>query len=161
MIVVTLGTIPYPFNRALTWIKTLIDQEAIAEPVFVQYGVSDIAILQDYPLVTAESILESQSLFHLADAARLVISHAGQGSTRILAARGCSFVLLPRLQEYGEHVDDHQLSFAHAVSAFGVQHCLSIEQLEQVVLHPPAPFQETLFTEPKLSQHLLETYGGQ
>jgi UDP-N-acetylglucosamine transferase subunit ALG13 len=160
MIVVSLGTIPYPFNRALAWVKALIEKGSIAESVFIQYGTSDISSLLEYPLVTADAILDSKELTRLIDKARLVISHAGQGSTRLLAARGCSFILLPRLKIHGEHVDDHQLGFAQAVEAFGVQHCLSLEQLEQAVLNPPSPFQRTLFSEPKLSQHLIETYGG-
>ena len=44
--------------------------------------------------------------------ASLVIAHAGQGSTRMLANMKASFVLLPRLKRYGEHVDDHQMELA-------------------------------------------------
>lgn len=88
MIVVSFGTIPYPFNRALTWVKTLIEKGTIAEPVFIQYGVSDISTLLECPLVTADAILDSKELIRLIDKARLVISHAGQGSTQMLASRG-------------------------------------------------------------------------
>jgi len=54
--------------------------------------------------------------------ASLIISHAGQGSTRMLADMEACFAL-PRLKRYGEHVDDHQLLFARTVEKFGIHHC--------------------------------------
>jgi UDP-N-acetylglucosamine transferase subunit ALG13 len=159
MILMTLGTIPFQFDRALLWLNQLIEQNVLAEPIFVQYGVSDISILSHHSFITAEPTVVSERLFTLVDQARLVISHAGQGSTRMLAARGASFVLLPRLKCYQEHIDDHQLEFAQAVESFGVQYCLSFEQLQEAVLNPPPCFQEGLFNGPKLSHYLAEAYA--
>lgn len=161
MITMTLGTASFQFNRAINWLSSLLERGVISEPVFVQYGVSDVSPLMQYSLVTAESVLEPQPLFALLDASRLVISHAGQGSTRMLAARGARFVLLPRLKRYAEHIDDHQLWFAETVKELGVQHCLSLKALEQAVLQPPPCFQKHLFSEPKLVNHLLEVYPAQ
>jgi hypothetical protein len=78
----------------------------------------------------------------------------------MLAARGASFVLLPRLKCYQEHIDDHQLEFAQAVESFGVRHCLSFEQLQEAVLNPPPCFREGLFDGPKLSHYLAEAYAA-
>lgn len=83
MIFITLGTISFPFDRAIFWLKILLERQAIIEPVFLQYGCSDIAILGENPLVKAESMITSEKLLKLADSARLVIAHAGQGSTRL------------------------------------------------------------------------------
>lgn len=158
MITVTLGTIPFQFNRAITWLSDLLNSGVISEPVFVQYGVSDISQIAHHPLITAAPILEHGKLNDLLEMSRLVISHAGQGSTRGLAARKASFVLLPRLAQYGEHVDDHQLLFAQSVKPFGVQYCLSLKELEKTVLNPPPRFQKTLLEGPKLADHLLTIY---
>jgi UDP-N-acetylglucosamine transferase subunit ALG13 len=158
MIVVTLGTIPYSFNRAIEWLTVLLSKGAITEPVFVQYGTSDIKSLESYEQVTLEAFVPSSQLTELIDNARLVISHAGQGSTRMLAARGASFTLLPRLKLYGEHVDDHQLLFSQSVAPLGVKHCLTLKDLEQSIFEPPAPLQTQLFSGPKLSDHLQMAY---
>ncbi|NEQ84136.1 MAG: glycosyl transferase [Moorea sp. SIO2I5] len=159
MITVTLGTIPYPFNRAIQWLRFLLDTKIISESVFVQYGVSDISPVFDHDLVTAKPLLESKELMKIVDDSRLVISHAGQGSTTALASRGACFVILPRLAKYSEHIDDHQLSFARSVEQFGVVHCLTLKELEQVIFKPPLPFQRKLFEEPKLADHLSSIYS--
>lgn len=158
MILVTLGTIPFSFDRAINWIESLLDNGTISEPVFVQYGVSDVAVITKHRLVTAESIVLSKDLMKIVDASRLVISHAGQGSTRSLAERGARFVLLPRLASYGEHIDDHQLLFARSVEKLGVLSCSSLNDLQQAVLQPPPPFQGRLFESPKLAEHLSKAY---
>jgi UDP-N-acetylglucosamine transferase subunit ALG13 len=158
MILITLGTISFPFDRAVFWLKILLDRNVICEPVFLQYGTSDISPLVGHPLVTLEPTVTLEELIKLVNASRLVISHAGQGSTRMLAARGVPFVLLPRLKRYGEHVDDHQLLFAQAVANFGIEHFVSIDKLEQSILQPPPLFQGQLFDDPKLTDFLLKQY---
>jgi UDP-N-acetylglucosamine transferase subunit ALG13 len=158
MIFITLGTISFPFDRAVLWLKILLERQAIIEPVFLQYGSSDISVLGDHPLVTAESMITSERLIKLVDSSRLVISHAGQGSTRLLASRGVPFVLIPRLKCYGEHVDDHQLWFAKAVAKYGIQNFVSLDELAQAILEPPPRFQGKLFGNPKLTDYLLRQY---
>lgn len=158
MITVTLGTIPYRFNRSIIWLKALLDSGVIDEPVFIQYGNSDISALINHPLVTAESVVPQAKLKAIIARSRLVISHAGQGSTRLLAAAQTHFVLLPRLAKHDEHVDDHQLMFARSVASRGVHHCVTFEALEQAVLNPPELCPPNLFDGPKLTAHLLKRY---
>lgn len=158
MITVTLGTIPFQFNRVIQWLKILVEDGTISEPVFVQYGVSDISPIEKYPLITVAPILEREKLLKLVTVSRLVISHAGQGSTRWLVACKASFVILPRLAQYGEHIDDHQLSFAKSVESSGIHYCLSLENLRSTILAPPIPFQGELLNGPKLVDHLLQAY---
>lgn len=158
MIFITLGTISFPFDRAILWLKILLERQAIIEPVFLQYGSSDISILGEHPLVKAESMVTSEKLIKLVDSSRLVISHAGQGSTRLLASRGIPFVLLPRLKRYGEHVDDHQLWFAEAVAKYGIKNFVSLDELAEAVLQPPPRFKGQLFGNPKLTDYLLKQY---
>lgn len=158
MIVVTLGTISFQFDRAIEWLSIILDRGAINETVVVQHGISNVSILANYSLVTVKPMIELWQMKDLINRARFVISHAGQGSTRMLAESKASFVLLPRLKKYGEHIDDHQLWFAQAVEKFGVQHCESLEALEKFVLQPPPKFQQQLFCGPKLTDHLLTVH---
>ena len=161
MILVTLGTIPFQFNRPLIWIDILIERSIITEPMFVQYGYSDPSILAHYPIVTLKPMIANTELISLAKESHLVISHAGQGSTRMLAEMGVPFVLLPRLKVYKEHIDDHQLWFAKDVEHFDIHHCSTLESLEQMVLNPPPPVKQKLFDNPKLSHHLANIHPPQ
>lgn len=159
MITVTFGTIPYEFDRAVKWISILVEKGIISEPLVVQYGITDTSPLQDYPQISLYSIVSSREMEKLVEKSRLVISHAGQGSTRFLAEKKSSFILIPRLAIYGEHIDDHQLLFAQSVEPLGVKHCLSLETLEESIINPPLPIMKPLFNEPKLSDYLSGIYS--
>lgn len=159
MITLTLGTIDYPFNRAIDWIEILIEKGIIAEPMLVQHGITDVSALKKYSQVTTSPILNPNKMAEIIERSRLVISHAGQGSTRSLAAKKTSFILIPRLARYGEHIDDHQLLFAKSVEPMGVKYCLTLESLEKAILNPPPPMTVPLFNEPKLADHLLEHFS--
>ena len=120
MITVTLGTIPFSFDRAIGWLDNLLDTGVICESVFVQHGTTDVSALLNYPFVKTTPIVETSLLMKQVQESRLIISHAGQGLTRGLAAQGACFILLPRLAYYKEHVDDHQLWFARGVEKLGI-----------------------------------------
>lgn len=126
MIVYTLGTIFFPFDRAVDWLQELLEQEIIVEAVLLQHGATSAAKL-NHPLLTSVPSLTRSEMYEAVKQSSLVISHAGQGSTRMLAEMGACFVLLPRLKRYGEHVDDHQLLFARTVEKYGVLHCKELD----------------------------------
>ena len=138
MIVFTLGTIIFPFDRAVDWLEILLKEELITEPVLFQHGATSVARL-DHPLLTSVTSLSKTEMQRSIKQASLVIAHAGQGSTRMLAKMGASFVLLPRLKRHYEHIDDHQLLFAQAVETFGVRYCTEFSSLVDYVKHPPQP----------------------
>ncbi|MGF1480885.1 MAG: glycosyltransferase [Cyanophyceae cyanobacterium] len=159
MIVVTLGTSLFPFERAVDWLQKLLNQKIIDEPVLFQHG-STLANNLSHPLLTSVVSLSNSEMTQSIRQASFIISHAGQGSTRLLAEMKTSFVLLPRLKCYGEHVDDHQLLFARAVEKFGVCYCTEFEQLANYVKHRPTPFSKELFTAPLLVDHLVRQYSN-
>lgn len=159
MITVILGTSPYPFQRAIDWLSVLLNDNVIQEDVFVQHGVTSTSKVDQHPLVKLESIIESEKLIDAVGRSRMVISHAGQGSTRMLVAQGASFTLLPRLMSYEEHVDNHQLMFAQATHQLGVHYCLEFGDLKSAIVCPPVPLStRNLFSGPKLSDHLCARY---
>jgi UDP-N-acetylglucosamine transferase subunit ALG13 len=161
MITLTLGTIPYSFERAINWLNILLCKNVITEPVFVQHGITDVSSIAAHPLVVTESVVGLTELVAQVKQSRLVISHAGQGSTSLLAAQGASFILLPRLAQYKEHIDDHQLLFAKSVRQYGIQYCVNKAEVEQAILCPPPPFQGRLFNGSKLSDYLRDRYATQ
>ncbi len=159
MITVTLGTIPIKFNRVIEWIKSLIDEGSIDEPLFVQHGVSDVSCLLGYNFVTTSPLVTHLELESNVKQSRLVISHAGQGSTRWLARQVTPFIIVPRLAKYQEHIDNHQFLFAKSVEPFGVHCCLSIDEVRQSIIQPPLPLNKELLAGPKLTEHLIKSFG--
>ncbi|MBW4668146.1 MAG: hypothetical protein KME60_12175 [Cyanomargarita calcarea GSE-NOS-MK-12-04C] len=93
MITVSLGTIPFPFDRAINWLSLLLQRGVISEDVFVQHGTTNVSILAKYQGVTTAPIIETSLLTQKITDSRLVISHAGQGLTKALATQGACFVL--------------------------------------------------------------------
>lgn len=159
MITVTLGTINFPFDRLVNSIAALLHSGMIAEEIFVQHGDTDVAIIQDHPLVTTSHKVPSAVLSEYIAQSRLVISHAGQGSTRYLAAQKVSFIIVPRLADLGEHIDDHQLDFAKNVSNLGIVFCEDTDRLIDFLKDPPPPLEVDIFKGPKLSDFLAERYS--
>jgi UDP-N-acetylglucosamine transferase subunit ALG13 len=159
MIVITVGTIFFPFDRVINWLEVLLKKEIITEPVLLQHGSTTVKF--NHPLLTSVVSLSRRDIEEAVQQASLVISHAGQGSTRMLADKGACFVLLPRLKRYEEHVDDHQLSFARAMEKFGIHHCTEFDQLVECIKHPPSPFRGNFFQASLLVEHLASQYGSQ
>jgi len=56
----------------------------------------------------------------LASDAHVVVSHAGAGSILTFLNCGTPLVVMPRLAQYGEVVDDHQMELAEALSHDGI-----------------------------------------
>lgn len=159
MITVTLGTIFFPFDRAAEWLDVLLERDFIVEPVLFQHGSTSVARL-NHPLLTTVPSLTREEMRKAVLSSSLVISHAGQGSTRMLCEMGARFILLPRLKRYREHVDDHQLLFARAVTKYGIHHCNKFEQLVDFVRQPPTPSQRALFQVPSLVDYLIDSVAS-
>ncbi|MGD1932793.1 MAG: glycosyltransferase [Leptolyngbyaceae cyanobacterium] len=158
MITVTLGTISFPFDRVVQWLEQLLDEKVVTEAIVFQHGATNPGVVSRHPLVRATPFLEFERLESLSRQSNLVISHAGQGSTRGLAAKKVPFVVIPRLASYGEHVDNHQLLFAQSVRPLGVQYCSSYEEIKRSVLNPPPAFRGPLLQGPRLVEYLMERY---
>jgi UDP-N-acetylglucosamine transferase subunit ALG13 len=159
VITVTLGTINFQFDRLVHSIGSLIENGVINEHVFIQHGFSDASEIEKHPLVTTAHKVPAEVLSDRIAQSRLVISHAGQGSTRYLAAHNVSFVIVPRLAMFEEHIDDHQLDFAKNVSKLGVVYCEDVDKLSDFIDNPPAPLGKNIFDGPKLSDFLAEHYS--
>ncbi len=97
MIVFTLGTIIFPFDRAVDWLDLLLEKEIITEPVLFQHGATSVTRL-NHPLLTSVTSLTKTEMKESIEGASLVIAHAGQGSTRMLAKMGASFVFVTSTQ---------------------------------------------------------------
>jgi UDP-N-acetylglucosamine transferase subunit ALG13 len=117
MILITVGTEKFPFNRLMRWVELLLENDLIGEEeVVVQYGTC--TLLPEGTKVYR--LLKEHDFQALVRRARLVIAHCGEGTVLLLDGMDTPFLLVPRSQRYQEHVDDHQVELAHALASIGV-----------------------------------------
>ena len=114
LIVVTLGTHDQPFDRALDVVEPLLRNEQLV----VQHGATRA---RPYGNSTRWIRFVPYDEFQkLVDAASAVISHAGVGTIMTVLRSGMMPIVIPRLHQHGEHVDDHQLEITDAFASRGL-----------------------------------------
>jgi UDP-N-acetylglucosamine transferase subunit ALG13 len=116
MILVTVGTEQYPFNRLMHWIETLLDHNLIQDEIVVQYGNSTILPAG----AKVYKFLKEERFQDLIQQASVIIAHCGEGTVLLLDALDKPFILVPRSHSFKEHVDDHQVEMALALAAVDV-----------------------------------------
>jgi len=126
MIFVTLGTQKFPMSRLLVEIDRLISIGKIQEDVFVQTGWTEY----DSKNFKCEKFISMQDFDNFMEKADLVITHSGEGSIITSLRKDKKTVVVPRLAEFGEHVDNHQLEIAKAFKDQNlVEVCYDISKL--------------------------------
>lgn len=105
MILVTIGML-YGFDRLIKEMDEIAGR--VGDEVIMQIGetVYEPKNARYFRFVSAEKMDQ------LYEDARVVVCHSGVGSILTALERGKPVIAVPRLQEYGEHVDDHQLDIA-------------------------------------------------
>ena len=104
MIFITLGSQKFQFNRLLEAVDRLVETGEIEESIFAQTGYSDYRPLR-YQFVPFLNHDEFEKYMESAD---IVITHGGTGAIIGAVKKGKKVIAVPRLEKYGEHVDDHQ-----------------------------------------------------
>jgi exopolysaccharide biosynthesis glucuronosyltransferase PssE len=112
VIFVTVGTNEAAFDRLVV----ALDRIPLGEEIFAQCGSSS-----NRPgRATCVDFLPFEELTELVRRARVVVTHAGAGSTMVALANGKRPIVVPRLRRYGEAVDDHQVHFARRLAESGL-----------------------------------------
>lgn len=107
MIFVLLGTQDAPFTRLTDLVRTLAESANWQEPIIIQSGKTRIA--WGNPNVHVVPFFEKEVFqTHFQDA-RLIITHGGAGTLFEAMAAQKKTIVIPRLYQFGEHVDNHQL----------------------------------------------------
>jgi UDP-N-acetylglucosamine transferase subunit ALG13 len=113
MILVTVGTHTDPFLRLIEGMDRVA--AGLDEEVIMQTGVAAY-----HPkAATAFAFTSQEHMEELCREARIIVSHAGSGCILTALRRGKPLVVMPRLGRYGEHINDHQIELAHALSEMG------------------------------------------
>lgn len=113
MILVTVGTHPQGFDRLVQAMDELAEQ--LDELVVIQFGSSAYRLryAQGFAFET------SQRMHELTNEARLVVTHAAAGAIILCMHARKTFVVVPRLKQFCEIIDDHQIQLASALEAQG------------------------------------------
>lgn len=130
MILVTVGSQKFQFNRLLKAIDDLIDNNVIEDVVFAQIGSSDYKPI-NYKFVDFMTQAEFSEKLNEAD---LIITHAGTGVIVNAVKKGKKVIAIPRLSIYGEHVDDHQIQLINEFKELNfIEPVYEINELEKAI----------------------------
>ena len=105
MILVLLGTHNNSFARLLSQIELCIEQGIITDEVIVQAGHTKF----NSSKMKIFDFIPRDELNQLMDKSRIVITHGGVGSIMTALKLGKKVVAIPRLHQFNEHVNDHQI----------------------------------------------------
>lgn len=107
-VVVTVGTDHHPFDRLVRWINDWLTAHPEQAPsFFVQSGSASVV-----PACHGSRSVEAQRLDAMLDGADVIVCHGGPASIAAAWTRGLLPIVVPRLPQLGEHVDDHQVDFS-------------------------------------------------
>ncbi len=106
MIFVTVGTHEQPFDRLLQAVDAVAaatDEEFIVQTGYCNYTPQHCTHSQFYSYAEIQQLVTQ---------ARIVITHGGPSSFIMPLQVGKTPIVVPRQEQYNEHVNNHQLSFA-------------------------------------------------
>lgn len=131
MIFVTVGTHEQPFDRLIKKVDELKRDGVIKEEVIIQTGFST------YEPVHCQwsKLIPYDQMIKNVEEARIVITHGGPATFIMPLQVGKIPVVVPRQKQYNEHVNDHQLEFAHHVTRrMGTIICVEdVEKLGEII----------------------------
>ena len=130
MILITVGSQKFQFNRLLKKVDELVDEKIITDEVFAQIGVSDYKP-KNYKYI---DFMTQDEFNKKIDEADIIITHAGTGVIVNSIKKGKKVIAIPRLSEYGEHVDDHQIQLINEFRELNfIEAVYEINQLEDAL----------------------------
>lgn len=127
---VPLGTQKFQFNRLIDALNKLVEK-GLYKP---QEIVMQSSIYEIEPKFTHYELISTSQFDELIDKVDLVITHSGVNSIISCMKRMKPLVIAPRLRQYGEHVDNHQVEIAQLMKQkFGVVVVEDMSKLEEAI----------------------------
>lgn len=126
MIFVTVGTQDKSFERLIKGIEQAVIEKKITDKVIVQAGntkyESDVIEVLNY--------IPFEKFTDFMNKADIIITHGGVGSILNAIKLGKKVIAVPRLKEYNEHINDHQLQVIKKMTEQG--YVLSTQNVEEI-----------------------------
>ena len=126
MILVLLGTQNNSFHRLLEEIEKNIKDGIIKDEIIVQAGYTKF---QSHRMRIID-LMSKEQLEKFQDEADLIITHGGVGSIISSVEKGKKVIAVPRMHEYGEHVNNHQKEIVKDFNDKG--YIIGIEKVEDL-----------------------------
>lgn len=139
MILVLLGTQHNEFTRLIQEVENCIKNKIINDKVIVQAGFTKYQSdkMEIFDMISKEELEKYMS------SANLVITHGGVGSIIMALEKRKKVIAVPRLHEYGEHVNNHQRQIINVFSE--KNYLIGIQNVEDL----PKAIKESKNFEPK------------
>lgn len=129
LILVCVGVSEYKFDRLLEVLDELCDEGFLnGKEIIAQIGYTDYKP-RNY---TSFSLIGREDFQKYMEDADLIISHAGTGSVIPLLKMKKKVIIFPRLEEYREHLDNHQLELCDVFTNAG--YTMSAKNKEELIL---------------------------
>lgn len=127
---VPLGTQKFPFGRIITALNELVEQgEYKPEEIVMQSALYPVK-----PNFTAFGLIPNEDFNRYMKEAEVVVTHSGVNSIISCMEMGKPLVICPRLHEYGEHVDNHQMEIATLMhEKYDVLVCTDMKELPALI----------------------------
>ena len=127
---VPLGTQKFPFNRLVKALNSLVENGFYRPEEIVMQA----AVYEEMPLFTHYLLIPADQFNDLMQKAEVIVTHSGVNSIISCMKLKKPLVIVPRLKQYGEHVDDHQLEIAHMMKEkYDVVVAEDLENLEDCI----------------------------
>lgn len=127
---VPVGTQKFPFGRLITALNNLVD-EGLYKPEEI---VMQATVYPVEPKFKHYSVMPQNEFMKMIEDAELVMTHSGENTIIATMERHRPFLIVPRLKEYGEHVDNHQLEIAEVMEdQFDVIVCKDFSNLKGAI----------------------------
>ena len=145
MILVMLGTQNNSFHRLLEEVDKLLNEGKIKEEVIIQAGYTKYQPQNEKMKVL--DFVPKEELEKLQEKASFIITHGGVGSIITSLEKGKKVIAVPRIHEYGEHVNNHQKEIVEKFNKngniIGIKSVEELEQaLEKIEKFEPKPYTE-------------------
>ena len=130
MIFITVGSRSFQFERLLKAVDLAIEKGEISDEVFAQVGSSTYQV-KNYKTVDFLNHEEFNKKLNECD---VVLTHGGTGVIVNAIKLGKRVVAVPRLVQYHEVVDDHQIQLVEAFEKLGmVTGCYECDKIGEAI----------------------------
>lgn len=131
MVFVTVGTHEQQFNRLISTVDALVGEKQLCDTVFMQTGYCTYA--PEY--CAYRQFVDYSEMTALMRESDVVITHGGPSSFIEAMSLGKVPVVVPRLERFGEHVNDHQADFVRLVAERmgGIVPCFDVADLPRAI----------------------------
>lgn len=127
---VPLGTQKFPFGRIITALNELVEQRQYQPNEIVMQS----ALYPVKPNFAHYKFLPLEDFNQYIKEAEVIVAHSGVNSIISCMELEKPLVICPRLYEYGEHVDNHQMEIAQLMhEKYNVLVCTDMKKLPALI----------------------------